>query len=237
MLRLLVLLLLAANLAFFAWTQGWIGTDPAPVAAGPRPEIQPERVLVLPRHPEAMATEADALPGATGQLGASTPPSGRATAPAGQQAAFCIEAGPFNDDEFATVERAVRQVQPGLAWTTLTRTSPAQWVVYMGPFGNEDLLERKQDELRRMADVRFEVLRSPPNLAPGISLGRFEQEGAAQAALARFRDRGVRTARVVQLRTAIERRLMRVAEADAAIQVALSGLALPRGQSFTACRF
>lgn len=219
MLRLLVLLLLAANLAFFAWTQGWIGTDAAPMAAGPRPEIQRERVLVLPRHPEA------------------TPAPDQTMAPTGQQAAICIEAGPFNDEEFAAVERAVRQVQPAMAWTTLTRTSPAQWAVYMGPFGNEALLERKQDELRRMADVRFEVLRSPSNLAPGISLGRFEQEGAAQAALTRFRDRGVRTARVVQLRTAIERRLMRVTEADAAIQVALSGLALPRGQTFTACRF
>lgn len=223
MLRLLVLLLLVANLAFFAWMQGWLGGDAA-VAPSPRGEVEAEKVVVLPRHPIAALEAAATAP---------SEPADRTD----QAAAICIEAGPFNDDEFAEVERRVRAALPTLAWATVTRASPAQWAVYMGPFTSEELLDRKQDELRRMADVQFEVLRSPASLSPGISLGRHEQEAAAQAALTQFRQRGIRTARVVQLRTAIERRLMRVAEADSKAQLALSGLDLPRGQTFTACRF
>lgn len=222
MLRLLVLLLLVANLAFFAWAQGWLGSE-ATEAVPPRTEVEADHVVVLPRHPIAA-------------LQAATTP---ATTPASSvdQAAICIEAGPFNDEEFADVEQRVRQVLPGLAWATVTRASPAQWAVYMGPFASEEQLDRKQEELRRMDDLRFEVLRSPASLAPGISLGRHEQEAAAQAALVQFRQRGIRTARVVQVRAAIERRLMRVAQADSKAQLALSGLDLPRGQTFTACRF
>jgi len=147
MLRLLVLLLLVANLAFFAWAQGWLGSE-ATEAVPPRTEVEADRVVVLPRHPIAA-------------LQAATTP---ATTPASSvdQAAICIEAGPFNDEEFADVEQRVRQVLPGLAWATVTRASPAQWAVYMGPFASEEQLDRKQEELRRMDDLRFEVLRSPP---------------------------------------------------------------------------
>jgi len=107
----------------------------------------------------------------------------------------------------------------------------------MGPFDNEAALERKQAELDQMPRLRYEVLRTPASLAPGLSLGRYDSEAAANAALERLKQTGVRTAKVVQLRRAIERQLLRVNQADSATQVALSGLSLPRGQTFTACRF
>ena len=91
--------------------------------------------------------------------------------------------------------------------------------------------------LDQMPRLRYEVLRTPASLAPALSLGRYDSEAAANAALERLKQTGVRTAKVVQLRRAIERQLLRVNQADSATQVALSGLSLPRGQTFTACRF
>ena len=54
---------------------------------------------------------------------------------------LCIEAGPFNELEFAQVSAAVKAARPALIWETLTRASPEQWSVYMGPFETEALLD------------------------------------------------------------------------------------------------
>lgn len=230
MLRLLLVILLLANLGYFAWTQGWLGST-APMAAqmAARPEVQGERINVLERHPIALTAPA----GATDTTTAGAAPSSTPDAPGN----ICIEAGPFDEAEFAQVSTAVRALRPDLVWETLTRASPEQWSVYMGPFDNEAALERKQAELDQMPRLRYEVLRTPASLAPGLSLGRHDTEAAANAALERLKQTGVRTAKVVQLRRAIERQLLRVNQADSATQVALSGLSLPRGQTFTACRF
>lgn len=234
MLRLLLVILLLANLGYFAWTQGWLGSAaPEAAQAAARPEVQAERINVLERHPIALTAPAAATGSTIDATIAGTAPSSTPEAPGN----ICIEAGPFDEAEFAQVSTAVRTLRPDLVWETLTRASPEQWSVYMGPFDNEAALERKQAELDQMPRLRYEVLRTPASLAPGLSLGRYDSEAAANAALERLKQTGVRTAKVVQLRRAIERQLLRVNQADSATQVALSGLSLPRGQTFTACRF
>ena len=234
MLRLLLVILLLANLGYFAWTQGWLGSStPAAAQIAVRPEVQGERINVLERHPMALTAPDAASSSTIGTAAANAPPSSTPNAPGN----ICIEAGPFDEVEFAQVSTAVRALRPDLVWETLTRASPEQWSVYMGPFDNDGALERKQAELDQIPRLRYEVLRSPASLAPGLSLGRYDSEAAANAALERLKQTGVRTAKVVQLRRAIERQLLRVNQADSATQVALSGLSLPRGQTFTACRF
>ena len=202
---------------------------------------------VLERHPLSLVappeTPGDAAmaPGTTDTPGASLRPataSGAGLASVNRQGnSLCIEAGPFNDPEFDQVSSAVRRVLPQLTWDTIKRASPEQWSVYMGPFESEALLERKQAELEKMPKLRYEVLRVPASLAPGLSLGRYDTQAAADQALEALRQSGVRTARVVRLRRAIERQVLRVDQADSDTQVDLSGLNLPRGQTFTACRF
>lgn len=236
MLRFLFLILLLANAAVFAWSQGWLPAErwspAASDAATPRPEVQAQRVTVLERHPLSLVAPAENAPTAPAALaGPGLEPTTRAIS------SLCIEAGPFNDVEFEQVAAVVRQARPSLVWDTLKRTSPEQWSIYMGPFESEAAMERKQAELDRMPSLRYEVLRVPASLAPGLSLGRHDSQGAAEQGLASLKDAGVRTARVVRLRRAIERQVLRVNDADSDTQVALSGLSLPRGQTFTACRF
>ena len=110
------------------------------------------------------------------------------------------------------------------------------WLTYMGPYTDADMLARKLTELRRIRGLNFEEIKTPPNLAPGLSLGRYGRLEDANAALNTLKLRGIRTARVVTLRPAMEVQVVRVAQADINTQVALSALRLPQGKSFAACR-
>ena len=76
----------------------------------------------------------------------------------------------------------------------------------------------------------------PAALAQGLSLGRYNQPEAADAALTQLRNRGIRTARVVNVRPAMTVQLLRVPEADEPAQVKLSTLKLPQDKGFVACR-
>ncbi|MGI9216854.1 MAG: SPOR domain-containing protein [Hydrogenophaga sp.] len=71
-----------------------------------------------------------------------------------------------------------------------------RWVVYMGRY-NDEQLERKKTELRTIG-VAFRELSGP--LSPGLALGTYSSEAAAQQALQDVNQKGVRTARVAQER-------------------------------------
>lgn len=71
-----------------------------------------------------------------------------------------------------------------------------RWVVYMGRY-NDEQLERKKTELREIG-VAFRELSGP--LSPGLALGTYSSEAAAQQALQDVGKKGVRTARVAQER-------------------------------------
>ena len=87
MLKGLVLLLVAANLAFFAWTQGWLAPMLKPPMSSERePErmsqqLRPETVRLLD-DPAARAARRGAE-GGRGPTGSSGPNGGASAAPAG----------------------------------------------------------------------------------------------------------------------------------------------------------
>jgi len=99
-LRLLVLLLLVANLGFFGWTQGWLDALVGKRAQADRePErltrqIEPQSLRVL-SPPEAALAMSGARPG---------------------MADACLEAGPFSAADLATVEAALQAAMPGDGW-------------------------------------------------------------------------------------------------------------------------
>lgn len=148
----------------------------------------------------------------------------------------CVEAGPFNATEFASAEANVRHVLPAGSWSSNTVSIQGLWLVYMGPYSDADMLERKQAELRRIKGLNFEEVRTPANLAMGISLGRYNKQDDADAALVSFRNRGIRTAKVVNVRPTMDVQVLKVPKASVSMQVALAGLKLPQGKGFSACR-
>lgn len=101
-------------------------------------------------------------------------------------------------------------------------------MVYMGRYTDPDLLQRKRNELARRK-VAADDLADTPALQPGLNLGRFETREAADAALAGYAKRGVRSARVLTLQQAQPQTLLRLPAADAALRARLAGLRLPDG--------
>ncbi len=152
-----------------------------------------------------------------------------------QPATLCVEAGPFMANEVGEVQASLRNALPAGSWQTDTVMVPGQWLIYMGPYPDADLFARKQTELRRIKGLAFEEVTSPANLAHGLSLGKFNQQTKAEAALNAVKTRGIRTARVVNVRPSMDVQVVRVAQASERMQVSLASLKLPHGKGFTAC--
>ena len=147
----------------------------------------------------------------------------------------CLQAGPFAAADAETAQRTLQGAGlPAGSWQALTSDGGGVYMVYMGRYTDPKLLQRKHDELARRKVVADD-LRDIPALQPGLSLGRFETREDADAALARFAKRGVRTARVLTLQQAQPQTLLRLPAADATLRTRLAGLRLPSGPGFVAC--
>lgn len=263
MLRSLVLILLIVNAAFFAWSHGWLNNI---VGVQPDSQHEPQRMaqqihadkIVVARalaSPSAAqtATAADtpasaadaasmageAAAAASGNEPAASQPAGMASAAAAtpaNEAGLCVEAGPFSAAEYNSVEATLRPLLPAGSWSSHTVAIQGLWLVYMGPYGDADMLERKQTELRRIKGLNFEEVRTPANLALGLSLGRYGRLDEAEAGLNTLRNRGIRTARIVNIRPNMDVQVIKIAHATVRMQVTLAGVKLPQGKGFTACR-
>lgn len=202
MLRLAVIALLLANAGYYAYTQGWLRSAGlvTPEQAEPQrlqQQIRPETLKVLraqgatnnPTPPPAPA----AAPAADTTASAPAP---TATAPA--DAGECLQAGVF-DDKQATALRTAAAALPAGSWSLEPTPITGRWMIYMGRFDDQDTLDKKRAELRARK-VDFD--RAGGTLEPGLSLGRFSTEEAAQRGLTALNAQGVRTARVIQERQA-----------------------------------
>jgi len=211
MLRALAALLLLANVAFWAWSQGWLDGVVGVKARGDR---EPER-LALQLHPETVVV----LP----------------AMPAASAIPTCLESGPYTPAEVTSAETALRSAVPGLAWTNARTEQPGQWVIYMGGYPDRETLKRKEDEISKVG-VRFDEAPLPNDGPYGLVLGRYDDRTAADRALAQIQQRGVRTARVVVGTPPVVSHVLRVDRAEPAQATQLLALksdAIARG--FVAC--
>lgn len=214
MLRALVAALLVANLAFFAWSQGWLDGIVGTRSIGDR---EPERMLRQVR-PELVRI---------------LPPDNSASA--ASVALTCLEAGPFGDADVAAAQAAAQGALPGAAVTDVKTEQPGAWMVYMGRYADREALARKVDELKRRR-LPYDEVRDPAALAPGLSLGRFDERTAATSALEQFARQGIHTARVVELKPAASKHLLRIETADAALATQARALQVAAlGKGFAAC--
>ncbi len=184
MLRVFVLVLLLANGLFFAWSQGLLrayGFAPAPVSEPQRmaQQIKPESITLL---------SASEIKRVEAQVQADLAPK------------ECLQAGPFDDAQAASLRKALESALPSGSWQMEEGKLPARWIVYMGKYATAELQAKKRAELNGMG-IKSESVNTPA-LEIGLSLGGFETEAAAKAELARLAPKGIRTAKVVQEREA-----------------------------------
>lgn len=218
MLRSLVALLLLANLGFFAWSQGWLDNVTGVRATGDR---EPER-LARQVHPELLRI-------VTPQVLAA------AAASAAESRLACLEAGPFDASGVVAAETALAATLPSGTWTRTAIERPNTWIVYMGRYPNIEAQKKKEQELSRIR-VAFEELTQPADLRPGLSLGRFADRSGAEAALAQFTQRGISSAKVVELAQASTVYSLRVDRAEPELAAKVAGLKLNAlGRGFLPC--
>ncbi len=179
--RALFLLLVLANLMFFAWAQvsreGAGGGNP-----NARLEIAPESIKLLK---------------AAGQLVPGQPKApGKAILPALPRGApgACMEWGIFAGPAVARAEAALANLELAPERIERTVTDAGGYWVYMPPQKTRAEADRKVGELRDLGVTEFFVVQEPAKWRFAISLGIFRTEEAAQAFLARLKERGVRTA-------------------------------------------
>lgn len=232
MLRALVALLLVANLAYFAWTQGHLGRLGMEPPQGGEPQrlaqqIKPEAIRLL-NGPKAEApAPVAAVVQAAEQAPAPTPsPTPAPTA--------CYEATGFTPAQAELLRAELRLLNwDAEAWQLTEQRSAGRWIVYMGRYESAEQATRKKAELRALGVEYRDV--STPGLTPGLALGTYSSEEAARTALRQVEGSGVRTARVVQERPeslSHQLRLPAITEAQreqlTGLREAMAGKALQR---------
>lgn len=246
MLRLVVALLLLANGGLWVWQSGVLEG----VGLGPTRERDPARRAqqVRPESIRVMTSNAAALPAgvAASPPGAAAPaeaallappalaPQAAASVAGAGPAGTCMEAGPWAANAADEAERALASAGvPGNVWQRFRQEVSAQYAVVLGPFNSRESLQAKREELGRLRLVGEEIALRPEGSAasavsrPGLALARYDARPAADAGLASYSQRGVRTARVTTLRSAGTEHRLRVPAASPALAEQLRRLSGP----------
>lgn len=217
MLQRLVLLGVLANAAWLAWAQGWLW----PWGLGPEPQAEPHR-LARQIDPQALRVLTPAEAERLAEI----------TAPAA--ARECLVTPPL-DEPLATAMRRQLAAWPAGSWSLDTAAEAGRWIIYMGKYPDTRQLERKKAELRARG-VAFEPLANP-SLEPGLSLGGYPSQDAANAQLEVLSARGVRTARVVLERPELRGLALRLPAVDEGLRARLPELRAALGnQPLRPCR-
>ena len=284
MLRWIVALLLAANLAWLAWAQGWL----RPVGLGPQRQGEPERVAgqwkpealrvsragnpaaetphaphatqaadtanaaavadaanATPETPAPPAEPTQPAPATMASDEAATasnlpdshapetaPPTPTPTAAAPATPTVCLQAGLFNEAQ-ATALRQAAAALPAGTWQISNVPLPSRWMVYAGKFASAEAAATRRHELHAKG---IDTDRPGTALEPGLSLGRFSSEEAAQRATADLARRGISGLRVVREKRDATAYTLRIPAADANLKAQWATPALRRALAGKALR-
>lgn len=222
--RTLFLLLILANIAFFAWTryasQPGASADAAPLAR----QIEPQKLRVL--RPGELP--APSLKGASGQPVASAPLAAAAPLPAqagSAQPAACLEWGSFTLTDAPKAEKALDPLALGSRLTQRRTEELAGWWVFIPPQPNRQAAVKKAAELKSLGVEEYFVVPDEGPYRWAVSLGVFRTQDAAQARLVALRALGVRSAQIGPRETLVPKVWLQVRDADAAVASRLQEIA------------
>jgi hypothetical protein len=207
--RAVFLLLLLANLAFYAWWRYGApadAADPAPLSR----QIEPEKLKVIAPHelPPVSAIR--------------KPPA--APAPA-TVATTCLEWGSFTVADAPRAEQALEPLGLGARLAQRRTEEVAGWWVFIPPQGSRQGAIRKASELKALGVEDYFIVQEEGEHRWALSLGVFRSAEAAQARLAALRSQGVRSARIGARETVVPKIWLQVKSVDAPLQARLKEIA------------
>lgn len=220
--RLLFLLLVLGNVAFYAWWR-YVAPPEAGDAAPLARQIEPDKLKVVspedlpPPSPlrKPVAPQAPMAPMA--------PVAAAPAAPA--QPVACMEWGSFTLADAARAEKALEPLALGERVAQRRSEEVAGWWVFIPSQRNRQAAIRKAVELKTLGITEYFIMQEEGPYRWALSLGVFRSEEAARARLERLRALGVRTARVGARDTLVPRVWVQVKSVDAPLQSKLKEIA------------
>jgi hypothetical protein len=217
------LILLLANVGFFAW---WRYGSPPDASADPAPlarQIDPEKLKIVA--PKDLPPPSPPKPVAA--IKPEPPPQPPASPPITLK---CLEWGSFT---LADAPRAEKTLEPLALGTRLAqrRTEEnAGWWVFIPPQPRvpnaRQAALKKANELRALGVEDYFIVQEEGQHRWALSLGVFRTEDAARARLAVLRAQGVRSAIVGARETVVPKVWLQVKSVDATLEAKLKELAL-----------
>ena len=217
--RAFFLLVLLANLAFFAWANFFSEPD---TQSDPRPlsrQIAPEKLRVLPS-----TIAGRTLPGTPVKPAVETPGP-----QASAEKTACLELGAFSAADVVRASEALAPLSLGARLAQRQVDDTATWWVFIPPRGSKQDAQKKAAELKARGVNEYFILQDEGPLRYALSLGVFKTEAAATSRLEALRAKGVRTAQVGARETALQKTYFQVRGVDEALAAKMRELA----QSFT----
>lgn len=217
--RVLVFLLVLANLLFLAYTQGYFGAPQNPDAQRWGQQVQPDKLTVASRGvPPPLPANAAGVVDSGGTFGA-LPDAAEAAAKADKPADKGVEKGDKAADKAAS-KPADKNAPVCLAWNNmaggdadrLQSMLSSKWSafkvvrrqlpvggpywVFVPPLANKAAAERKASELKTLGVVDYFIVQESGANHLAVSLGVFSTEQAAKDRLEVLRGQGVRSAQM-----------------------------------------
>jgi hypothetical protein len=205
--RALILILVLANLAFFAWSR-YFSTAPASAEG------------VLARREDA------------GELKIVPPADPRADAATGG-----LEWGSSTLADNARAEKALEPLALGTRLAQRRTDDTAGWWVFIPPQGSRQAALKKAAELKALGVHDYYIMGEEGDSPWALSLGVFRSEQAALARLAMLREQGVKSALVGSRDTVLPRIWLQVHGVDPGVEARLRETARQfEGSELRACR-
>jgi len=211
--RLLFLLLLAANLGFFAWMRFLASPDPAVDRQPLARQLDPDKLRIVTER--ELARAAAPVP---------QPAKPKPAAPEPVPIA-CLEWGSFNPAEASRAAQRLEPLALGARLAQYRGEETASWWVHMPPQGSRAAALRKAAELRKLGVDDYFVLQDAGPLRWSLSLGVFSTEDAAKAHLQALRAINVRSAVIDRRETRVPKVWFQVRGVDAALEARLKAIA------------
>lgn len=190
----LALLLLFANLFFFAYTR--FAAPPLGEPAQAHPPLNSDKLKLLSALPEA--------------------PPAPPVAPAPTKPAVCLEWGVFAEDKLAPARQALDKLalKQGQVTVQPMEENNGNFWVYIPPLRTREDAQKKLGEVRALGIEEGYIVQDNSRWKNAISLGVFSNEAGAKRFLAALQTKGVRSAVAGARKHDTGQALIRINQAD-----------------------
>lgn len=218
--RVLFLLLVLANAAFFAW-QRYLSPPEVEFDAAPMGrELEPEKLRVI-----SESQLPPPQPRSKPEPPAPPPPPPQPEAQAASADLKCLEWGSFTLADARNAERALEPLALGARLAQRRTEELASWWVFIPSQQTRPGALKKAAELKALGIDDYFIVQEEGPQRWALSLGLFKSEEAAHAHLASLRARGVRSALVGERETVVPKVWLQVSDVDAALERRLTEIA------------